>query len=60
MSLLGQFEDELDRFEKVIRDCPDDLWEGNLWKVKKTEPWMWPRDEAANRPQEVQKQREAS
>lgn len=44
MSLLEQYQTAIDRFEKALRDCPEGSWEASLWKVKRTDRWIWPSD----------------
>ena len=41
--MLSDFEMAIDRFERAVRDCPDEHWNSSLWVVKRTDPWMWPR-----------------
>lgn len=41
--MLGDFEGAIDRFERALRDCPNEHWGSSLWIVRRTDPWMWPR-----------------
>jgi DinB superfamily len=41
-SLGRRYDAAIDALERVLRDCPDDLWEEGLWTVRRTDPWMWP------------------
>lgn len=42
-SLARQYSAALDHLAGAMADCPDALWEASLWKVSRTEPFMWPR-----------------
>ena len=42
------FEAAIDRLEAALRECPDDLWDRSIWVVKKTDPWIWPKDGQAH------------
>lgn len=41
-SLCRAFTREIDGFELALRDCPEELWGASLWRVKRTDPWVWP------------------
>jgi hypothetical protein len=32
----------LDQLERVVRECPDELWESSLWPVKRSHFGVWP------------------
>lgn len=38
MSLARMYGVMTDELEKAIRECPDELWEESLWKVRKSDP----------------------
>ena len=42
------FEAAIDQLEAALRECPDDLWDRSVWVVKKTDPWIWPKDGQAH------------
>jgi hypothetical protein len=41
-ALVRKYSDVLDRLERALRDCPDDLWDASLWEVKKADFGVWP------------------
>jgi hypothetical protein len=41
---LAAFEAALDRLEWALRECPDERWDASVWRVERTDPWMWPRE----------------
>jgi hypothetical protein len=46
--LAASFEQAIDVVENAIRQCSDDLWQASLWRVRRTDPWVWPtKDENA-------------
>ena len=45
---LAEFEAGIDVLERALRDCPDQHWDSSLWVVKRTDPWMWPREGAGD------------
>lgn len=42
--MLSEFESAIDRFARALKDCPDEYWNSSLWVVKRTDPWMWPKN----------------
>jgi hypothetical protein len=40
--LAASFEQGIDLLEDAIRRCPDDRWQASLWRVERTDPWVWP------------------
>lgn len=43
-SRLAEFEAAIDRLEQSLVECPEQHWDTSLWVVKRSDPWMWPRD----------------
>jgi hypothetical protein len=41
-SLGRSYESVIDAIAKALRDCPDALWEGSMWVVRKDQPFVWP------------------
>jgi len=41
-AIARRYASVIDGFERVIRDCPPDLWETSAWEVRKDEPYVWP------------------
>ena len=39
---LAEFDDAIDTLERVLRECPEELWEAPAWRVERTDPWVWP------------------
>jgi hypothetical protein len=44
-SLAREFDDAIDQLEAALRACPDGLWEASLWRVERSDPWIWPPDD---------------
>ena len=44
-SLVREFDEAIDVLEAALRKCPETLWEASLWKVERTEPGIWPRND---------------
>jgi hypothetical protein len=42
--VLREFESAIDRLEQALRDCPAEHWESSVWVVRRSDPWMWPRE----------------
>jgi hypothetical protein len=40
--LLHEYRLVIADFDRVLRACPDELWEASLWEVKPTDPFMSP------------------
>ena len=40
--LCRRFDAAIDRLERALRECPDELWEASVWPVPTTDPWVWP------------------
>jgi hypothetical protein len=43
-TLTKQFEEAIDALERALHDCPQELWEASVWRVNKTDAWVWPRE----------------
>jgi len=43
-SLIDEFDEVVALLEGAIRDCPPALWEASLWKVERSEPGVWPKN----------------
>jgi DinB superfamily len=43
--LVREFDEAIDVLEAALRRCPEALWEASLWKVERTDPGIWPRDD---------------
>ena len=41
-SLSWLYEDALDAFEVVLRDCPAELWTASVWEVREGDRHVWP------------------
>ncbi len=41
-SFLHLYEDAIDLLEGALRDCPDNLWDANVWEVRLTDRHVWP------------------
>jgi hypothetical protein len=41
---LAEFEAAIDHLEQAVSDCPEARWDASVWVVKKTDPWVWPKD----------------
>src|SRR5438067_10358978 len=44
-SLTAEFDVAIDDLEAALRACPDELWGSSLWEVKRTDPWIWPKND---------------
>jgi hypothetical protein len=42
-ALVADFEEAIGRLESALRRCPDELWQASMWRVKRTDPWIWPK-----------------
>lgn len=43
-ALRQRFVAALDVMERALLACPEELWAGSVWPVRRTDPWVWPRD----------------
>jgi hypothetical protein len=41
-ALRRKYDDVIDQYERVLRDCPDELWDESLWEVKRDHFGVWP------------------
>lgn len=44
MSLLKQYTEASDALEWCLGNCPEALWHTSMWTVKRSDPWIWPRE----------------
>ena len=52
--LLQEFEKAIDHLEQALRACPESLWGASLWKVKRTDAWMWPPEDREPEPERTE------
>ena len=43
-ALSRRFVAALDALERALLACPEELWAASVWPVRRTDPWVWPRD----------------
>lgn len=43
-SLLRRYEEAIDAFDRAIAGCSEDRWRSSLWVVRRSDPWIWPKD----------------
>ncbi len=48
--LLAQFQSALDDLQIALERCPKEQWEASLWRVRTTDPWVWPRNDEGVQP----------
>ena len=41
-ALVRRFDAAIDDLEEALRRCPDERWEASVWRVERSDPWMWP------------------
>ena len=52
--MVAALDEALDRVGRAIDACPDELWEANLWRVRTSDPWVWPRPDVAPVPERTE------
>lgn len=41
-AMVLQFDQAIDVLERALHGCPEELWETPVWRVLKTDPYVWP------------------
>jgi DinB family protein len=44
--MLAAFRSAIATLEEAVRDCPEELWQAQVWEVRPSDPWMSPPDDA--------------
>lgn len=53
-AVVAQFDEAIDVLERALRECPDELWAAPVWRVHKSDPWVWPPPEVEPMPERTE------